>query len=71
MPRAGLACLAAIASQAYYVTEREAPPALKDLLAEVREILPPVDDEPRGLAPELERLAQAFKAKVYADCSVA
>ena len=68
---AGLACLAAIASQAFYVTGREAPPALQGLLAEIREHLPPVDDEPRGLAPDLERLALAFKAKVYADCSLA
>ncbi|MEX0924265.1 MAG: aromatic amino acid lyase [Rhodovibrionaceae bacterium] len=66
---AGLACLAAIASQAYYVTEREAPPALKDLLAEVRDYLPPVT-EARGLGPELERLAGAFARRVYADCSV-
>lgn len=68
---AGLACLAAIASQAYFATEREAPPALRDLLAEIREHVAPVEDEARGLGPELERLAMAFKAKVYADCSLA
>lgn len=66
---AGLACVAAIASQAYFVTGREAPPALKELLAEVRDYVPPVEAA-RGLGPELEGLAGAFAARVYADCSV-
>ncbi len=67
---AGLACLAAIASQAYFVTERAAPPALRDLLAEVRSYVPPVDSA-RGLGPELGELAGAFSRRVYGDCSVA
>ncbi len=62
---AAAACLAAVASQALHVTERPAPPALGELLREVRDHVPPVT-RPRALAPDVARLAQAFRARVYA-----
>ncbi len=60
------ACLAVVASQALYVTERPAPPRLKDLLDEVRRHCPPMV-EPRMLAPDMGRLAAAFRRHVYGD----
>ena len=65
---ANLAQLAVIASQAFHVTERAAPPRLASLLDEVREICPPLTG-PRGLAPEVERLAERFTARVFGDAS--
>jgi histidine ammonia-lyase len=62
---AGLAVLAAIASQAFFVTDRAAPPALARLLEKIRGHLPPVEHS-RILAGELESLAQAFRDRVYA-----
>jgi histidine ammonia-lyase len=61
---AALATLAVVASQALYVTERSAPPALKELLDEVRAVLPPITSA-RALGPYVGRLAAAFQAKVY------
>lgn len=66
---ATLAVLAAIASQAFHVTERGVPPALEPLLAEVRELVPPVE-EPRALGPEVAALQQRFTARVFARCRV-
>ncbi len=59
-----LAVLAAIGSQALFVTGRDAPPALAGLLGEIRRHLAPVTGG-RVLAGELEALAQAFRARVY------
>ncbi|WP_119458436.1 aromatic amino acid lyase [Rhodospirillaceae bacterium SYSU D60014] len=61
---ASLATLGAIASQALFATDRPAPPALRDLLTEIRDHFPPVAAA-RPLAPDAERLAAAFRARVY------
>ncbi len=60
---ASLAILAAIASQALYVTERPATPPLADLLDEVRTHFPPVTDA-RALGGDVDRLAAVFSARV-------
>ena len=59
-----LATLSAIASQAFYVTDRRAPPRLQPFLEEIRTFLPPVDDD-RVLGPDLERLTKHFNAVVF------
>jgi histidine ammonia-lyase len=59
-----LAALAAVASQALHVTNREASPPLGALLADIRSSVPPVV-ESRAIAPDMERLVAAFRAKVY------
>lgn len=61
---ATLALLAAISSQALYVTDRKAPPKLVQLVEEVRDHLPPVDDH-RILGGEAEALAANFRGKVF------
>ncbi len=61
---AALAALAAVASQALYVTERAPPPALAQTLAEVRAHVPPIIEQ-RMLAPEIERLDAAWRARIY------
>ncbi|HEY8015513.1 MAG TPA: aromatic amino acid lyase, partial [Dongiaceae bacterium] len=61
---AGLAILAAIGSQALFVTDRQAPPALAGLVGETRRHLPPVEQS-RILAGELAALAAAFRARVF------
>ena len=61
---AALAALAAVASQALYVTKREAPPSLRALLADIRSHMPPML-ESRPVAPEMERLVAMFRAKIY------
>ncbi len=62
---AALAMLAVVASQALHVTGREAPPALRDFVEELRAIVPPVNDD-RILGPELNRLADDFTRRVFA-----
>ena len=62
---AALAGLAAVASQALHVTEREPPPPLRGFVEALREIVPPVGAD-RLLGPELERLADSFTARVFA-----
>jgi histidine ammonia-lyase len=59
---AGLVTLAVAASQSLHETGRPAPPALDELLADIRAHVPVVE-EPRSLGPELERLAGAFAAR--------
>ncbi|WP_119272290.1 aromatic amino acid lyase [Taklimakanibacter deserti] len=59
-----LATLAVVASQALYVTNRQAPPPLRDFLAEVRSIVPPVEKD-RVLGPELLGLTELFTKKVF------
>jgi histidine ammonia-lyase len=63
---AGLASLAAIASQAFHVTGRAAPPRLRPLLEEVREIFPPLE-APRAPGPEAGQVQRAVTAKVFQD----
>ena len=62
---ASLAMLAVMASQALHVTERDAPPNLSEFLGFVRGHVPPVVGD-RVLGPELNRLAAAFEARVFA-----
>jgi histidine ammonia-lyase len=64
---AALTGLAAVASQALYVTKRNASPPLQALLAEIRSTVPPVV-ESRPIGPDLEKLVAAFRAKLY-DCT--
>lgn len=56
-----LAVLSVVASQALYVTERTAPPALRDLVEHVRTHVPPVREQ-RALGPEIADLAASFRA---------
>jgi histidine ammonia-lyase len=65
---AALAMLAVVAAQALHVTQRAAPPALRDLLAEVRRHVPPVD-EARAIAPDMEHLVAALRSGIYQDGS--
>jgi histidine ammonia-lyase len=62
---ASLAMLAVMASQALYVTGRDAPLNLREFLSRVRSHVSPVSGD-RVLGPELNRLAAAFAARVYA-----
>jgi histidine ammonia-lyase len=59
-----LATLAVVASQALHVTGRQAPPALRGFLSEVRSIVSPVGTD-RVLGPELLGLAAAFTKKAF------
>ncbi|MGI8714876.1 MAG: aromatic amino acid lyase [Solirubrobacteraceae bacterium] len=58
-----LACLAAIAGQSFAQTDRPAPTALTDLLAQVLESCPPITAR-RALGPDLARLAGSLGAGV-------
>jgi len=62
---ASLAMLAVVASQALYVTDRPAPPALQKFVELVRSYVPPLIED-RILGPELGRLAEALTAEVFA-----
>ncbi len=62
---ASLAMLAALASQALYITDRQAPPALRGFMELVRSHVPPLVED-RILGPELGALADAFTARVFA-----
>lgn len=62
---ANLAILAAVASQALYVTDRPAPPPLERFLNEVRDVFPPLD-EPRAPGPDAGALADHLTRAVYA-----
>ncbi|MGE3871566.1 MAG: aromatic amino acid lyase [Parvibaculaceae bacterium] len=59
-----LATLAVVASQALHVTGRQAPPALRGFLSELRSIVPPVGND-RVLGPELLDLANFFTKKAF------
>jgi histidine ammonia-lyase len=54
-----------IASQALHVTGRAPLPALRPLVDEVRNLVPPVAED-RVLGPELGRLAERFTQRVFA-----
>jgi histidine ammonia-lyase len=62
---ASLAMLALVASQALFITDREAPPALRSFMDLIRSYVAPVTDD-RMLGPELGRLADAITAKIFA-----
>ncbi|HEX6141396.1 MAG TPA: hypothetical protein VFZ01_01660, partial [Geminicoccaceae bacterium] len=62
---AGLACLAVVASQAFFITGREAPPGLAPLLAHVRSLVAPVT-APVALGPDTGRLHASLEAAVIA-----
>jgi len=67
-----LAVLAAVASQALWVTDRGAPPALVPLLDEIRASVPPVDDVAhRTLGHDCGRLAEGFRARMLASLAAA
>lgn len=61
---ASLAMLAVVAAQALFVTERQAPPALRDFVELVRQHVPPIVED-RVLGAEIGELAQAFTQFVY------
>ena len=58
-----LAILGAIASQALFATDRDAPPALRGLLTEIREALPPIE-EVQPMGPRLAKLRDVLGAKL-------
>jgi histidine ammonia-lyase len=62
---ASLAMLAVVASQAFFVTDREAPPALRNFMGFIRSHVAPVVED-RILGPELNQLAEAISAKIFA-----
>ena len=62
---ANLAILAATASQAFHVTDRNAPPALDAFLADVRGVFPPFE-APRAPGLDAGALAAHFTGRVYA-----
>jgi len=62
---ASLAMLAVVASQALFVTDREAPPALREFVELVRSHVAPVVED-RILGPELNQLTEAITAKIFA-----
>lgn len=62
---ASLAMLAVVASQALFVTGREAPPPLRSFMELIRTYVAPVEED-RILGPELGRLADAITAKIFA-----
>ena len=57
-----MACLATIASQAFHVTGRNAPPQLSAFLEEIRQFVPPLEER-RVLGPEVGALAAQFAAQ--------
>jgi histidine ammonia-lyase len=59
-----LATLSAIASQAFHVTGRDAPPPLQPFLEEIRMLLPPVTVD-RVLGPELRELSEYFTRTTF------
>ncbi|MGH6931148.1 MAG: aromatic amino acid lyase [Dongiaceae bacterium] len=61
---AALTALAIVASQAFFVTDRAAPPALRSLLEEIRVQVPPVTAA-RAMAPDAERLLSALRDRIY------
>jgi len=61
-----LSMLAVVASQAFYVSDRQAPPALRGFVDMVRAVVPPLHDD-RVLGPELGRLADRITHYVFGD----
>ncbi len=67
---AAMAILAAVGSQALFVTDREPPAGLATFVSEIRKHFPPVV-EGRPLGEDIDALAGAFRARVYAPQSTA
>jgi histidine ammonia-lyase len=61
---ASLAMLAVVASQALFITDRAAPPALRGFVELVRSHVAPLVED-RVLGPELAHLTNAFTARVF------
>ncbi|WP_374651800.1 aromatic amino acid lyase [Dongia sp.] len=61
---AALAMLGVVASQAFHMTGRAAPPALAETLATIRRHFPPMTQS-RVLGPDLKALADCFRAEIY------
>ena len=61
---AGLAVLAAIASQTLHSAAREAPPALRSFVSEIRGVFPPVL-EPRPLGQDCQTLTELFSRRIF------
>lgn len=59
-----LATLSVVASQAFHVTGRNPPPALTELVDEIRSCVRPVEED-RVLGPDMHRLAQAYTSKAF------
>lgn len=59
-----MAALAVVASQAFHVTGRNAPPRLVPFIEEVRAIVPPMKQD-RVLGPELELLSRHFTEQTF------
>lgn len=64
----GLALLAAIASQAFFVTGRPVPPRLAPLVDDLRESFAPVATS-RALGPDAEALRRIFTVKIFGDAA--
>lgn len=62
---AALAMLGAVASQAFHMTDRTAPPALQATLETIRADFPVVTAS-RVFGPDLQKLAATFHADIYA-----
>lgn len=62
---ASLGMLAVVASQALYVTDRNAPPPLRDFVDWVRSTVPPLVED-RVLGPQLGHLANSITRQVFA-----
>ena len=63
---AGLACLAAVASQAFHVTERQPAPPLRPLLDALRGVARPMTEQ-RAPGPDAGALCDWLRAKVFAE----
>ena len=61
---AALACLAAVCSQAFAVTERQAPPRLGALLRQIRAEFPPMTSQ-RAAGPETAAVKKLITDKIY------
>jgi len=64
MLEASLAALAMVASQALYVTDRAAPPALARRLEQVRACAPVLTATIHPLGPDADRLTERFRAEI-------
>lgn len=63
--QANLAILSAIASQAFFATDRKPTARLAPLLGQIREQVAPVTDA-RALGPDAECLSDTFRQKIFA-----
>jgi histidine ammonia-lyase len=61
---AGLAILGAVASQAFFITDRAAPPGLAPVTEQIRRQVPPITKS-RILAGEMGALAESFRRRVF------